>query len=196
MKNIFHIIPTGLIVCLSALTMCCAKPSVNLVSSAEALTPRASSPSDAVSNFWQFSLQGDAGGVSKTVTKTPQDYYDMANKCLAERGAKPDDEGLVPVPKWVDPELVGVNESAVLEISTLIKKRGYKYHKVESQTETGNHALLLVKYGTDERMIYGNLFLLNKEAGEWKIFKVTNAWGLSLENKYFAQSDCVEAGRF
>lgn len=194
MRKRVYIVSTGFALCLSALTVICAKPGVNSGSSFGA--PRAGSPSDAVSKFWRFSLRGDAEGVNKTVTKTPKDYYDMANKCLAAKGAKPYDGGTVPLPVAVDPGSVSSNEDVVFEISSLIRERGYRYHKVEAQKETGNHALLLVKYGPDERMAYGNLFLLSKEAGEWKIFKITNAWGLSLENEYFAQSDCSEPGRY
>ena len=155
------------------------------------------SPSRVIDAFWQNSLQGNANEIEKLTSETPKDFFAMKNKCAEEKGdtlkkIESSKDSLVQVSESVSDDLTKQNVKFIAKTSSYIKEGGYVHHKVVEEKIAGNHALLRVAYGKDELMRYQDIYLLNKENNEWKLFMITTDWELKLINKDYILSDCLE----
>lgn len=149
-----------------------------------------------IDEFWQISLTENKGALEKLITKMPNNYYDMLNKCDEESGETAKRlNSKVPGLNWITH---GIDESKInfarteiyLEYSR-IKKKNFTSYKIIYEREVGNHAIVKVEFGENDRSRFEEgLFLLNKENGKWKIFMITGTWYLKQDNRYFAKSDC------
>ena len=143
--------------------------------------------SSVISKFWRASLQGNGDALNQIITKIPDDYYAMYNKC------KKSDDLYFGIDKAVTEQDSKYEYDGIFRISSGIKNNKRVHYKIVEERVSGNHAVTTVDFGeTADMLIYHELFLMNKEKGEWKIFMISGSWYLSQTNKYFVQKDCSE----
>lgn len=141
--------------------------------------------SPAISKFWSAALAGNRDALNEIITEMPDDYYVMYNKC-----GKPDDLYLN-MDKIVNKQDRIFHYNTILSISSAIRRHNRAYYKILEERITGNHAVARVDFGKQpDLLVYHDLFLMNKENGQWKIFMIDGGWYLEQDNKYFVQKDC------
>ncbi len=151
-----------------------------------------------IDEFWQASLQGNTDQLNTTLTKIPDDYYSMLNKCDEQSGEiakrlNSKEIGLFQVTKGVGQDERDYEYNEVLRYSAKIKEKKFVSYKILDTTEVGNHAKVKIEYGeNDKSRLWVQLFLLNKEKVKWKIFMIASGWYIDSDNNYFAKSNCSE----
>lgn len=135
-----------------------------------------------ISEFWQAAVHKDKTRLETITSKTPDDFYKMYNKCK-----DPAD-----VIFSVDDSEIKYNRDDLLIVFSQIIKSNLASYNILEEKVSENHAAVRVEYGEPDNLIHNDLFLLNKENGQWKIFMISGADYLSNNNRYFAQQTCSE----